>query len=145
MLLSASNFNENDDRRHIRYLFWASVGLALFMSYNFLRTWQENAQIGERQEDLREELNTLISQNEELTESLEYSQTELFIEEEARNRLNYSLPGETVVSLPPERVDNQALIDAEYQAFLESQEKPNPVKWFEYFFGESDSSSATDE
>lgn len=135
--LSAQKINDQDN---IKYLLIAALGVMIFMGYNLFRTLQDNANIADRKEILAQELTTLRQEHQKLTIALEYSQTKLFIEEEARNRLNYKLPGETAVSLPPQKVADLEEIDEEYQRFLERQNRANPLKWFDYFFGDNPSS-----
>ena len=77
-------------------------------------------------EQAREKVAELEAEKEGLEAEKEYYQTAEFVEEEARNRLNMSRPGEAVVVMPEqssETVEARVLADSE----------PIWRQWVEYF------------
>lgn len=71
----------------------------------------------------------LEKENRQLQEKKKYYQSEEFIEEEARNKLNMAKPGETIVILPQNFED---LINKDKNE--SSSALPNWKKWLELFF-----------
>ena len=116
------------------------IFITVFMSVNLVKAIGENRKIQERINRLQSNVNILAEENQTLQDTFEYVQTDIFVEQEARNKLNYKKDGETVVSLPPEKVEVREVVEAEYQAALERQQKSNPQKWFDYFFATADAS-----
>jgi cell division protein FtsB len=65
-------------------------------------------------------------ENQELKAQLNYSQSAEFVEKEARNKLNMSRPGETVVILPPDLGEKPPSVN--------HPDRPNYLKWWRLFF-----------
>ena len=78
---------------------------------------------------LQAQASELESGNKQLSELIKYLDTPEFKEKEAREKLNLKRPGEEVVVLPGE--DEVAGLVAGAQS---GENKPNPTKWYEYFF-----------
>lgn len=76
-----------------------------------------------------EKIERLEKERQQLLEKKQYYQSEEFIEEEARNKLGLSRPGETVVILPPNV--SQILGREEEKP---AEEIPNWKKWLKLFF-----------
>lgn len=76
------------------------VGVLLIygLSRNILRLLQAEKKVGQAQEELKR----LELEQEELVQKKEYFESEEFIEQQARNKLNMAKEGEAVVILPPE-------------------------------------------
>jgi len=110
--------------------------ITAFMSVNLVKAINDNQRIQDRIERLKALQTTQEEEKARLESERDYTQTALFIEEEARNRLNLKKDGEIVVSLPPERIPVLDQLNAEQQAQAEFQQLPNPSKWWHYFFHE---------
>lgn len=110
--------------------------ITAFMSVNLIKAINDNQRIQDRIERLKALQTTQEEEKAQLEAERDYTQTSLFIEEEARNRLNLKKDGEIVVSLPPERVPVLDQLTAEQQAQAEFEQLPNPRKWWHYFFHE---------
>ncbi|HNT30476.1 MAG TPA: septum formation initiator family protein [bacterium] len=108
--------------------------ITIFMSVNLIKAVDENRDVQDRINKLQNDLTVLDEQNKTLSQTFEYVQTDLFTEEEARNKLNYKKEGETVVSLPPEKADVREEIQAEYEQLQALNNRPNAQKWWDYFF-----------
>ncbi len=120
------------------------VLITFFMSVNLVKAIQENRQVQQGIDKLQLQLSDLNKQNQNLNTTLDYTKTDLFVEEEARNRLNLKKTDEIVVSLPPDKVAIREQSSAEYKAIQDRSQQPNPRKWFDYFFaGSTNSSSST--
>ena len=80
-------------------------------------------------------LEKLVKKNQELKRLNEYYQSDEFIEEEARNRLNMARPGETVVVLPPrvKKWAKQARGEGKPEGPL--PKPPNWKRWWQLYFG----------
>lgn len=101
------------------------VGLIVTLSRDILRLLGADDRIRQAQLEVEE----LAQSNLELKELKEYYQSEAFIEEHARNKLNLAREGETIVILPP-NVE-------ELVGFKEEKEPlqiPNWKKWWQLFF-----------
>lgn len=114
-------------------IFLIGVVVSAFMAFNLVNAIRENGRIQTRIDKLQDDLRTVSTDSEALSHTLDYTATDLFIEEEARNLLNYKKDGEIVVSLPPEKVDvRDQIIEAEV-AIAERKNQPNALKWLRFF------------
>ncbi len=73
------------------------TGLIISLSRNIYCLLKAGDQVELAQQRLEE----LEKEHQELLKKEDYYQSEEFVEQEARNRLNMGKPGETVVILPP--------------------------------------------
>lgn len=100
------------------------IGLIISLSRNIFRLLKAGDQVRLVQQRLEE----LEREHQELLEKKEYYQSEEFIEQEARNRLNLGKPGETVVILPPNVGETGEITSSS------TPELPNWQKWLKLFF-----------
>jgi len=100
------------------------IGLIISLSRNIYRLFKAGDQVKLAQEKLEK----LEKEHQELLGKKEYYESEEFIEQEARNRLNLGKPGETVVILPPNGGQTEANVPEK------APELPNWQKWFRLFF-----------
>lgn len=100
------------------------IGLIIGLSKNIYRLFKAGDQVKLAQQSLEE----LEKKHQEMLRKKEYYQSEEFVEQEARNRLNMSKSGETVVILPP----NLGQKNESTPNF--TPELPNWQKWFKLFF-----------
>jgi cell division protein FtsB len=101
------------------------VGLIISLSRDILRLLKAGDRIKQSQVRVEE----LEKKNRELAGLKAYYESEEFIEQQARNKLNLSKKGETVVVLP-ENVEE--LID--YQPPGELEKDPSWRQWWNLFF-----------
>lgn len=100
------------------------IGLIVNLSRDILRLLRAADELklaAQRVEELQKE-------GESLTQKKNYYQSETFIEEEARNKLNMAREGETVVILPPNL--KEVLGEKENQA---AKPLPNWRQWLNLF------------
>lgn len=88
-------------------------------------------QIKKEIDKLQKEIEAMESDNYELSQLLEYYQTEEYKESEARQRLNLKAEGEKVVMIENKEV---AVESPEDIAKKQRDLSPNYVKWWNYFF-----------
>lgn len=103
------------------------IGLIINLSRDILRLLRAGDQIRLAETRIEE----LEREREELGELREYYQSEEFIEEEARNKLNMAREGETVVILPP---NVRELVGRKGSEVSQQEQLPNWKKWWELFF-----------
>jgi len=99
------------------------IGLIISLSKNLYRLLEAGDQVKLAQQRLEE----LKTESKKLEQERDYFQSEEFVEQEARNRLNMAKPGEKVVILPPNLGEN------EKQTFTPNPELPNWKKWLSLF------------
>lgn len=100
------------------------VGIVLIISFS--RSIVRLLKLGNPAEELKEELVQLEIKREELLKKKAYYQSDEFIEDQARNTLNMGKPGETIVVLPDDFLQEEH--------FQEAKSLPNWKKWLEIFF-----------
>jgi cell division protein FtsB len=100
------------------------VGIILIisLSLNILRLLK----LGKPVEELKNKLLKLEKEHQELLEKKKYYSSDEFIEEQARDVLNMTKSGETIVVLP----ENQNSQNNQSQ----QNTIPNPKKWLKVFF-----------
>ncbi|OGN00021.1 MAG: hypothetical protein A3B91_03440 [Candidatus Yanofskybacteria bacterium RIFCSPHIGHO2_02_FULL_41_29] len=83
--------------------------------------------------DIEKKIQDLEKENGVLEKFIEYVKNPLFLEKEARLKLNYRASGETVVFVYPDEADTVAsdLVDFKKQL----AQMPNYVKWGYYLLG----------
>ena len=106
-------------------VFLLCLGLIVSLSRDIFRLLK----VGDRVEQAQQELKELEAKNDELKAKKEYYQSEAFVEEQARNKLNLSREGETVVTLP----ENLEELIA-HQGPDEPEEIPVWKQWVNLFF-----------
>lgn len=104
--------------------------VVLSVVYNLLSQIFQAIKSGERLTQEVESLYKLEAKNKQLKKRLQEIRSLSFIEEQARNKLNLSKAGETVVIIPEEKI-RQVLGD--HQAAQEVK-LPNPLGWWKVFF-----------
>lgn len=107
-------------------IFVIGIGLIINLSQDIWRLLKAGDQLTSAEEKLRE----LEAEHRALLGKREDYQSEEFIEEEARNKLNMAREGETVVILPP----NVRELVGGGQAEIPKEELPNWQKWWRLFF-----------
>ena len=101
------------------------VGLIIKLSGDILRLLKAGQKVKLAEERVFE----LEKEKEKLSEKRQYYQSQDFVEEEARNKLNMAKPGETIVILPPNLEEILGKQKQSSSPFL-----PNWKKWWKLFF-----------
>lgn len=107
-----------------------SLIMLLVIAYGLGKQFYSSLQTGERLEVEIEEVDRLQKRNAQLKKRLEEVQTPQFIEEAARNKLNFSRPNETVIIIPQEEIDK--VLNAEKK--VEEIKLPNWQAWLRLFW-----------
>lgn len=105
------------------------IGVSAILVVNLSRSiwdlWRRRDIVAERQEVLHR----LEKENKRLKDELIYSESPLFIEQEARNRLGLGKEGEEVVLLPKSQIPNP-----NNQTKEKEENLPNWKRWWRMFF-----------
>jgi len=114
-------------RRPVRLLIIIiGLGLIVNLSRDIIRLVESLNQVKRVEEQTRE----IETKRQALLNKKDYYQTEEFIEEEARNKLNMTKPGETIVILP----ENLKAALGQEETSQQNEESPNWKQWWELFF-----------
>jgi len=106
------------------------VLVSIALSKEVVRRYAVNREINQLKKDVED----LEKRNAELSDLIQYVNTEDFQEKEARTKLGMAKPGEKVVVIPdvPEQQPEEGTINT--PANLE--EMSNPQRWWNYFFSQ---------
>jgi cell division protein FtsB len=113
---------------------FTTVGLSILLLLVMVITAKLLAQKREVDSEiakLKAEAEEIESQNTEFSNLIKYFNTPEYQDRQAREKLNLQKEGEHVVILPKFVEDETAA------AAAKEQNRSNPKKWFEYFFGPS--------
>ena len=91
-------------------LFLLAIGFLIFSNLNISR---RRAELTERIEFLREEIQVLEEKNQELRVGINRADQEDFLEEKAREQLGLKKPGEEVVVILPPKIVEEELAEKE--------------------------------
>jgi cell division protein FtsB len=112
-------------------------GLILIIIYlvvSFIRDSLELSKVGKRFERAKNEVEELRKENKELSEKKRWVESEDFVEEQLRNKLNMVKEGEAMVILP-EDTSGEVGIKSELKGSGQGlEEKGTWGKWMELFF-----------
>lgn len=103
------------------------VYLGYIVTISMINNYNSNKEIMKSEEKLtllEEEIATL-------QDKINYYQTNSFKEKEARAKLGYKAPGESVLVMPIDTQDEKITDSSEIEIELKS---PNYTLWWEYFF-----------
>ncbi len=104
------------------------IYLIIVVSQSVVANYNSNRQIATEQSNL----NTLRDQIKSLQNEINYDTTAEFKEVEAREKLGYMVPGETVIALPVDTVADKTPDSGLPEAKIT---QPNYTLWWQYFFG----------
>ncbi|MFH1171218.1 MAG: septum formation initiator family protein [bacterium] len=110
--------------------------IVLFALVSFARGFYRRLEVRQEIDRLEQQVSSLRTQKTDLTNLIEYFQSPLFQEQEAREKLGLAKPGESVVIVPLTNGSVSSLA-GEQQAFSAENQTANPVKWLNYFFSSS--------
>lgn len=89
-------------------------------------------EIKKETEDLKTQINAMQKDNYELSQLIQYYQTDQYKEEAARQQLNLKSDGEKVVMINNDNTNNAQAVQAATNQ--QKNDSPNYVKWWNYFF-----------
>ncbi len=108
---------------------------------SMIKTVKNFHQIDNKIESLEQKANHLEQKNLEVVNLIKYFKNKEFIEEQARLKLNLQKKGEKVVVVTDNSLDDKNKIEDKKNSETiwqvndnKTKEKPNPYKWWEYFF-----------
>lgn len=108
--------------------------LCVIAIFNITRTTSDIISKSKRLEELRSDVSTLETEKAALEQELAFKQTDEFVEQEARNKLNLVKPGEEVYIIPtdPDAVSSNfdVLAATDENIAVES----NVQQWINLFF-----------
>jgi len=117
------------------------LGMLVLLSFPLTRNWRQRRAIDKEIKGLETQVNDLEHKNSNLKTVIDYMQSDQFVEEEARTKLNYKKPGESVAVVenrPGEIVVPSASGIFDLPPEPPAQATPTSVahanKWLDYFF-----------
>jgi len=105
-------------------LFLAGIYFSISLSRQIWTLWQQKDRLAVSQKNYEE----AKGENEKLKSELEYKQSDKFLEEEARNKLNMAKEGEEIVILPKDAQESQQ------EEKKEPKKLANWQKWLNLLF-----------
>lgn len=114
-----------------RWITGVALLIVMVLLFAFVRAYIQRYTIEQEITRLREEAKRLESKKIETIDLLNYVKSPAFVEEKARTELNMIKDGEQVaiVKQSGEKGSRQAK-----DVLLESMQRSNPRKWWDYFF-----------
>lgn len=106
--------------------------LVLFAFVSFGRELYNRIQVNQEISRLEQQVRELESRKTRLTNLIEYFESPLFQEQEAREKLGLAKPGESVVVVPTTNTSPTASASGTDETT--GSEIANPKKWWQYFF-----------
>jgi len=108
--------------------------LIIFILYSLIGIVYKNYNINKQMETLRNDIETLKTNNIEQQSKILYYNTDTYQEKILREKLGYQKEGERVYALPRVDPEREKLIKEQQQYQANEDNKPNILKWYEFFF-----------
>ncbi|MFA6271994.1 MAG: septum formation initiator family protein [Patescibacteria group bacterium] len=109
------------------------VFFSVSLGKEVIRRYEVNKDI----QALEREVAEMEKQNAELTDLIQYLNTNSFKEKEARTKLGMAKAGEKVVVIPDVKVEDENTTESEAVGAPDNvEELSNPERWFAYFFNQ---------
>ena len=116
-----------------------------FVSYQLVEISYKKSQIKKRLPPLEEKIEKAKEKKENLSEMMDYYNTEAYLEKQARSKLNLKKEGEEVVIVVPPKKFEQAKKEGEKilgaqnisntdEGRSQRTKTTNPQRWWQYFF-----------
>lgn len=116
--------------------FLLSIILILFLTFIFLKAYNENKETNQNLELLKNKIKNLEKSNQEFSQLIEYFNSNSFVEKEAREKLGLKKDGEKVVAV----LEDHSHINKQYDKLLKKNISDNnkkniffPKMWLDYF------------
>lgn len=106
--------------------------LLVYLGYQLFEVYQKNKLINDEMDSLEQEILVLDEKIIDLDSTIEYLESDLFVEEEGRTKLGLAKEGEQVVIITKEKDSLSKDLEEELAAGL--AEKKNWLNWWKYFF-----------
>ena len=116
-----------------RFFIWGGVLLLVLIVFALGKAALRKHDIQTEIDGLAESIESLETENTELDGLIDYFQTTDFQEREAREKLGLKQPGETVVAIASNDLEDTPVFLSEDEE-TEDAEASNPRKWWNYFF-----------
>jgi len=117
----------------VRVLMAAGLILIIITSFGLGKEIVRRKKINQEIEETKKEIATLEKKNKELSQMIEYLDTDAFKEIQARQNLGYQKEGEVAVSIESSGSGYQKDDSATFAPSAAS-EVSNPQRWWRYFF-----------
>ncbi len=114
-----------------KLFFLAGVSAAVFLGINLGEAYYRERQVQKEIDSLKNEIESFEKDNYKLSQLAEFYKTDEWKEIEARKRLNMKKEGESLVIITEPDDSNGKALSAEIDS---SENLPNYVKWWNYFF-----------
>lgn len=129
----------------IKQLLFSMLGLFVFamIAFPLVQKFSKQRELNKEINELKKEKSYSVDRGQELSQVLEYLNSDEFIDEQARQNLNYKKNGEEVVVIDggPDMASSTAKYKSSrvYEVDLSEKvrKRSNPAKWFAYFFIDS--------
>ncbi len=109
----------------------AGIAVTAYIGFYLISTVLKNYELKQQIDTLQQEVSTLNAERDTLKYKIQYYQTDLYKEKEARAKLGLQQPGESVVILPKDK-------EAELKVEEEKSERPaksNFEQWIDFLAG----------
>jgi cell division protein FtsB len=116
------------------------LGLLVLISFPLSKNWRQKRSIDKEIQELELQAKELEGKNNNLKNVLDYMQSDQFVEKEARTKLNYKKPGESVVVIEGRPGETLVTETSPFEVLPEPPKTPelpatiNFNKWLDYFF-----------
>lgn len=135
-----------------KFLALVAIVALVWLSFPLREKLQGKKEIDKEIQSLKQEISELENKNQDLEELTKYLQSDQFVEEQARMNLGLKKKGEEVVVIKEEEgkvagafAKNNNIDSNKNKADKkQSRQFSNWEKWWDYFFGEKNSSSSED-
>jgi len=111
------------------FIILSLIAVAVNVGSESYRKYQLTQEINK----LKIEIEQLESKNEQLASLMDYLKEDPYLEKEAKIKLNLKNPGEKVVILSDELIQEQVVLEDKTKEYIE-EETANYWKWWQYFF-----------
>ena len=111
------------------FIILALIAVAVSVGSESYQKYQLTQEINK----LKIEIEQLESKNEQLAGLMEYLKEEPYLEKEAKLKLNLKNPGEKVIILSDELIQEQVVLEDKTEELTE-KETANYWEWWQYFF-----------
>src|SRR5680860_1624449 len=112
-----------------RFLAFMGLVLLVLISFPVLKTYSQKRLIEEEMTQMKDNIAHYEMETEKLQEMIEYLGSEASLEKQARMNLNLKKPGETVVVIERDDMQNDKM-----EGDSQEVEVSNLKKWKDYFF-----------
>ncbi len=111
--------------------FLAIIGLVflVLILLPLARTYSQRRLVEKEISDVKNQIADFESKNKEMTDMINYLQSDQSLEEQARLNLNLKKPGEAVIVIQDQKDNGNTIINASSSAL-----HSNYAKWWRYFF-----------